>query len=450
MKNILLTGLPGSGKSFFGKALAEKFAMKFVDLDQLIVQRQGMTIDEIFRDKGEEAFRDAETSALKTIEGAENTIVATGGGIILKEENRKLLDQLGITIFLERDPDNILGDVSLLDRPLLKDNPQRLKELHKERLSLYLECADFIVDSNKSREEVIKQLGDIAGLDEKKLRLAVIGDPIAHSLSPEIHKNILGPFVKEIHYEKIRIEKGNLGKAFAEGLANLDGFNVTMPHKTDVIEFIDRLDPKAKEMNSVNTVAINNGAIHGYSTDGDGIRMAIENMGKSFEGARVMILGSGGAASVAAFEAARHFAAEIKIFSRKAETGAGLPAWAELSGLHFSSYQDLLAGENQADILINASPIGMEGVEDILGDYSFLDGMKGKGAVLNMVYHPPRTKLFLEAEKRSIPAKNGLDMLIGQAISADNIFLSVEDGAKLGIKKAYKRASRTLNREDNK
>lgn len=440
MKNIFLIGLSGSGKSYFAQALAQSQGIDYVDLDRLIVEGQGQEIEEIFKSQGEEGFRQLESQALKVLAETRlkkaRTVVATGGGIVLREENRKTIEGLGPIVFLDRDPKNILSQVDLQDRPLLRNQPEKLYQMHKERLALYQAWADFILDANLAKDQVLALLVDVANLSQRHLRLAVLGDPIDHSLSPLIHKSILGGLVASIDYEKIKLEKGGLAKFLAKENADFHGFNLTMPHKTDIIKYLDKIEPKALEMKSVNTVLLKDGNYQGYSTDGAGIKMALARMGKGFKDAYVMIFGSGGAGAVAAYEAKLGGAYQVDIFSRGDKT--------------YRPYEDLEARLSEFDskdkILINASPLGMAGQEVLAIGFEFLDRLKDGGAILDMVYHPPKTPLLLQAEKKSLPACNGLDMLIGQAIEADNIFLDLKEGLRLSEQKAYAKAKEDLKK----
>jgi shikimate kinase len=149
MKNIVLTGFMGTGKTAVGRELARLLDRKLIDVDSEIEKSQRMTINEIFRRSGEQKFRELETGMLRTISKIHNVIIATGGGAILKQENRDILGENGIVICLTAKPETILrrtGDNS--DRPLLQvENPiEKIRELLNFRNPFYGK-ADIMIDT---------------------------------------------------------------------------------------------------------------------------------------------------------------------------------------------------------------------------------------------------------------------------------------------------------------
>ncbi len=143
----ILIGLMGSGKSSIGRRLAKALDLPLLDLDELIVERAGRSIPEIFADVGEQGFRDLETEVLKDTVGRP-AVLATGGGIVMREENRRLLREHPPVIWLKAAPEflarRIEGDTN---RPLIAgtDTLNRLRELARIRDPLYRECADFVL-----------------------------------------------------------------------------------------------------------------------------------------------------------------------------------------------------------------------------------------------------------------------------------------------------------------
>lgn len=138
MQSIVLIGPMGAGKTTLGRKLAKALNLPFSDTDKLVEKAHG-TIVKIFETEGESAFRDYEEKAL--VEAlATGGVVATGGGIVLREANRKALASHQI-IFLDTSSDSVIKRVNLLKRPLLRDNPERWDEIYKERLELYRSLA---------------------------------------------------------------------------------------------------------------------------------------------------------------------------------------------------------------------------------------------------------------------------------------------------------------------
>lgn len=161
--NIILIGYMGCGKTSLGKKLSYKERIALLDTDKMIEQKQGMTVSEIFDEKGEGAFRVMETECLKEIMGySEKYVISVGGGLPVKEENRELLKELGSVVYLRAKPDTIYerlkNDTS---RPLLRgDDPKgKIESMIKQRDPVYELAADCIVDVDEKGYEVI--IGEI-------------------------------------------------------------------------------------------------------------------------------------------------------------------------------------------------------------------------------------------------------------------------------------------------
>jgi shikimate kinase len=136
---IVLVGPMGAGKTTLGKKLAKKLGVRFADTDRLIGAKHG-SITRIFEKHGEDHFRNLETKALERAL-TEFDVVATGGGVVLRQENRELLSPHRV-IFLQTDSESVLGKVNLDKRPLLKDDPSAWQRIYDERMPLYESVAD--------------------------------------------------------------------------------------------------------------------------------------------------------------------------------------------------------------------------------------------------------------------------------------------------------------------
>lgn len=141
--NIVLMGMPGSGKSTVGNALARKLGRPFIDTDEVIIEREGLHTSKIIEQKGEPYFRDRETEVVMEVSKLQGYVIATGGGVVLREENMKALKQNGIVVFLDRNILNLSKD----GRPL-SQGEDALQKLYKERIDLYTKYADITADSN--------------------------------------------------------------------------------------------------------------------------------------------------------------------------------------------------------------------------------------------------------------------------------------------------------------
>jgi len=153
-ENIVLTGMPGSGKTTVGNALAKKLGREFIDTDVKIVEKAGKSITEIFAEIGEDGFRDLETEVIREVTASvTGAVVATGGGVILRDVNIRMLKRNGVIFFLNRDLSAI---IPTSDRPL-SSNEEALKRRFKERYSRYLSTCNFEIVT----DEVLSHTVDI-------------------------------------------------------------------------------------------------------------------------------------------------------------------------------------------------------------------------------------------------------------------------------------------------
>ena len=152
MENIILIGMPGSGKSTVGKLLAEKCGKRFVDADEALVNQSGRAIRDIFAQDGEPLFRELETNVLATLGQQSGLVLATGGGCVTQERNYPLLHQNGTIFCLQRDLDQLPVD----GRPL--SQATRIEEMFRIRKPLYERFADHMIDNNDSPESAVNQI----------------------------------------------------------------------------------------------------------------------------------------------------------------------------------------------------------------------------------------------------------------------------------------------------
>ena len=170
MKNIILVGLMGAGKSTVGKTLAKRRHMQFYDSDQLIEERTGVDIPTIFEIEGEEGFRDREQQAIADLADMNDAVIATGGGSLIREENREKITQSGIIVYLCASPEQLYARIRYdKNRPLMQTrNPrQTLAKILKAREADYLATANLTIRTGKQRlSTTIKQIEiGLKGLD---------------------------------------------------------------------------------------------------------------------------------------------------------------------------------------------------------------------------------------------------------------------------------------------
>lgn len=161
-RNIIIIGMPGCGKSTLGKALASRLNRPFYDADDVIVWQEGKSIPELFA-ISEDCFRDAEVRASRFLASKEGIVVACGGGVIKRLENISIFKKTGTVFFLDRSPEDIVSDVDVSVRPLLKDGRQKVYDLYEDRIGLYREAADYCIRNDKPMESVLDEFETLIG-----------------------------------------------------------------------------------------------------------------------------------------------------------------------------------------------------------------------------------------------------------------------------------------------
>ena len=157
-QNIVLIGMPSSGKTTVGKLIAEQCGLSFIDTDEEIVKQEGRQISEIFASDGEKAFRDIESAVIRRVSAMQGSVIATGGGAVLRKENVDLLRENGRIYFLDRPLQTLMPTE---DRPLSSDR-ETLKKRYKERYSIYCGSCDCRIDSPKTPNEAADMIKEDA------------------------------------------------------------------------------------------------------------------------------------------------------------------------------------------------------------------------------------------------------------------------------------------------
>lgn len=454
MKNIVLIGPMGCGKSSIGIEAARRLDLEFIDMDRFIEEKSAMTISRMFEEKGEAFFRDMETRAALELSQKRGAVIATGGGVVLREENMRALRDTGCVIFIERLIDDILGDVETQSRPLLKGGAENLRKIYSERYDLYTGYADRVLKNDRTERDAVHKLVEITQIYENP-RFAVLGDPIEHSKSPDIHLPVLSDFLEKPVYKKMHVGCGGIPR-YLDELKKLRGFNLTMPHKQNIIPYLSGMSREAELSGSVNTVVCRDGELFGYTTDGEGFFSALES-GEgggsiAFEGKHMLILGSGGVARAIAFRACLAYNMKIGVLARneskaealKNEVSLKIPG-ADIFAEKLS-YDTLERYVSRADILVNATPQGMTGVDSQWESLEFIKALLRDGVVCDLIYSPPETEFLKKAQKLGYKCLSGLPMLIHQALVADELYLDM----KIDRQFYFEKVIDTLDRGERK
>ncbi|HET9427573.1 MAG TPA: shikimate dehydrogenase [Allosphingosinicella sp.] len=242
----------------------------------------------------------------------------------------------------------------------------------------------------------------------------VIGDPIEHSLSPKIHQYWLDELGIDARYRATRVAPVEL-PAYLQGCrgdADWRGCNLTMPLKTAALELVDDVDPVTRRIGALNVIVRQEDRLIGANTDRQAIAFLLES--NRCYPSRVAIVGTGGVARAALAQMRQAKVHQVDLVSRSPERARALLAEFGLSG-HVIE----LGGRPVADLLINASPLGMTGHPPLALD---LSGLAADATVFEMVYMPIETHLLRRARHRGLRTIDGLTMLIRQAAFAFEFF----------------------------
>ncbi len=278
-------------------------------------------------------------------------------------------------------------------------------------------------------------------IDAQTELYGVIGNPVQHSLSPILHNGAFKRLGRNAVY--LAFEVKNLEEALKgiRGLG-LKGVSVTIPFKTEVIPFLDKVEGVAKKIGAVNTIVNQGGRLIGYNTDCDGALEALEEK-MNLKGKRVVLLGAGGAARAIGF-GLKERDCQLIIANRSRNHGEALSRELECHYLPMSSLARKKAGKLEADIIINATSLGMypRDREIPIPKKLLKEGMM----VMDIVYQPLQTKLLREAKEKGCLTINGLEMLVRQGVAQFMIWT----GRRPEIGEIKKDLRRVLERKPTK
>lgn len=250
---------------------------------------------------------------------------------------------------------------------------------------------------------------------------AVIGDPIDHSLSPNIHSAAFRELNLDCSYIAYRIPKDELEEGI-EGLKEIkiNGFNVTIPHKIEMMKYLDKIDESCSLIGAVNTVSNENGILKGYNTDMDGFIEPFKKKDLKIEGKKILLIGAGGAARAIVAGIAKEKAKNITIANRTTSKAEELLEFAKLIGLdgNISTIKEAEKTIKDFDIIINATSIGLKNEPSPIS----LEEINENSIVYDIVYMPMNTDFIKKAKEKGAIVIFGYEMLLGQATRAFEIW----------------------------
>ena len=252
--------------------------------------------------------------------------------------------------------------------------------------------------------------------------VGIIGDPVAHSLSPAIHNAAFAALGLNMAYLPLRVSAGQVGAAL-RGLPALGfrGANVTIPHKGAVLPYLSWLDDDARLAAAANTIVVEGDELRGYNTDVSGVREALEDVcGDALHGEPGLLLGAGGAARAAALALAR-LGVRVTVVNRTAAAAERLANLTEAAvpgtSCRWLPLSDLAAADVAAQrVVVNATSLGMHGAGKVPA--ALADTVTAGQVVFDLVYTPGETDLLARARARGATVVDGREMLIRQAAAA--------------------------------
>jgi shikimate dehydrogenase len=424
--NIVLIGMRGSGKTTVGRILALRLNRELVEIDELIAQRAGLDIPEIVARHGWDKFRDVEAEIAEEVARLDKQVIVTGGGVVTREENIRQLKKNGILVWLEAGVDELVKRIGQdTNRPPLVSGRTPRGDIEitlGERVSLYRKAADLVVSTaNRTPEAIaIEIIGfllerGVSPVAAGNTRICcLVGDPVAHSLSPLIHN--AGYEALGLDFIYVPFQTKDIKQAIDTIKAlGIHGVSVTIPYKTTVVSYLDSIDEAARGIGAVNTIVNNNGTLTGFNTDGIAAVKALEET-IFLEGKKAVLVGAGGAAAAIAVGLKKK-GVELVILNRTVEKARNL---ARLVNAEASDGLEQLAMVSSVHILINATSVGMwpKINESIIPKELLHDRL----TVFDIVYNPKETRLLREAREKGGTIIYGYKMFLYQAAIQFELF----------------------------
>ncbi len=261
----------------------------------------------------------------------------------------------------------------------------------------------------------------------RQLKFALIGDPVEHSLSPQLHRGIYEQLHLNAGYSKVRCASEELPRLidrFRKGEWN--GLNVTLPHKQSVIPYLDDLNPRAHTIGSVNCIASVGGRLVGFNTDWFGFGMSLKVNGISVRGKPCVVLGAGGAASGIVYALLHDGASSISVANRTPAHAEHLVEKLSPVGgggsLKAISFEELITELKHEAVIVNSTPVGMNFESCELPVPWAL--ITSSHTLVDIIYRPVKTEFLKFGEKLGAKTMNGMDMFIYQGLASLDIWMN--------------------------
>jgi len=254
----------------------------------------------------------------------------------------------------------------------------------------------------------------------------VIGYPVAHSMSPLMHNREFQALQLDHYYTAFSIHPDDLEKAIESvRLLQINGLNVTIPHKVKVMEYLDEIDEEARLIGAVNTIINRDGLLIGTNTDGEGYLRSLLPIVDTLHSKNVILIGAGGAARAIATTLARHGVQTLDVANRTvAKAEALVKHINRFAGGKALSLSDAEERLSYYDIIINTTSVGMS--PNVEESPIRLDHLKTGAVVSDLIYNPLKTKLLKQAEAKGAIIHNGVGMFVHQGALAFQKWTGIE------------------------
>lgn len=261
---------------------------------------------------------------------------------------------------------------------------------------------------------------------EEMRTYCLIGDPVSHSLSPAMHNAAFKSLSMDDVYIAYKVSSHEL-ESSVESLRSvkISGFNVTIPHKIAVLQYLDEVDLLSRKAGAVNTVASIDGRFKGFNTDIQGFLQPLLNRGIDFRGLSVLLFGAGGSArAVVASLSSVTGISKLVVANRTYNKSSELSKQAELQGLtsSVSMIEEAKVMAKRFDLIVNATSVGLQSNESILDS----EDIDGSSTVYDLVYRPVMTKLLENAREKGARVIYGYEMLLEQGAQAFEIWTGLK------------------------
>ncbi|MEN6443446.1 MAG: shikimate dehydrogenase [Methanoregula sp.] len=452
MKRVVLVGFRGTGKTEVGKRLAREKNVPFFDTDDLIEQKTGRSIPDIFHDNGEKRFRDIEREVIASLP-LTGAVISTGGGVVADPINMERLRADSSCVLLTADIATIEQRLTKKPRPPLTGLPlhEEIAEMIDRRRQQYRAAVDFCIDTSETSPDVATQQvlalldNGVATVQQRKTAcaffrtgripapalqkleeiltgphrdpqtriLGVAGYPCAHSRSPHLFNALFSRYHLNYHYTWFEAPKPDEIMQVARAV-DAKGLSVTIPFKQDMIPLLDEVDETAaRQIGAVNTVVFACGTATGYNTDWLGIRKPLVGM----KGSRAVLLGAGGGAAAAAY-ALKDLDMDVIVLNRTPQKAQAL---AERFGCAWAPWDAF--DRIDPDLVVNTTPLGMQpDTRSPLAEKQ----ITGEMTIFDLVYTPPVTPLIGMARQKGCTTITGIDMFVHQAREQFYLFFGID------------------------